>query len=325
MPQFFPFPPWRIVLEEEAGTCDMFGGGNTCIDFSEGRLFEPEYHVREVVASFLYDCCHRECYSIDIGSNIGYFAGAMAALGSSVVAIERQTDLLDSFAGTACINGWSNRVTALNAWIGIDAKPGEVREVNVNSDLGRPISAGAALTRRQEKILPVLNIKDFVVGKSVDLIKIDIDSIEGLLLIELERLIALNQTSITAMAVELNSHPEYHYQVIQCLYRLQQKLGYHIYVLNMHLHMFFGKQRFFNESGKDITDLPSHVFPDVLEEVFFQRMMTHLLYVRPEVDLNRWSWVASGIQVVITKEFLQDKTARRMHPLDQGYFTQFGT
>jgi FkbM family methyltransferase len=321
-PQFFPFPPWRIVLEEEPGTCDMFGGGDTCKIFSEGKQFEPEYHVREVIASFLTGCTFRKCLAVDIGANIGYFAGAMAALGSHVIAIERQTDLIESFEGTVCINGWQDRAQTLNAWIGINSPKGEQANVP-EGDLGRPISGGKALTRRQKPVLPVVNIKDLIAGQNVDFIKIDIDSIEGQLLIELERIINAKEANITTMIIELNYDDGLKPTLVNALMRLQASHGYHIYVVNCHLHKFFGKQRFFNETGQDVTNQPAHIFPDVFQEVFFQRLITSLLYVKPnrsEAAFN--SWVSSGVQVLITRDFLQ-KQSRFMHPVDKDYFQQF--
>lgn len=301
----------------------MFGGGDTCERFSAGELFEPEYHVREMIASFLYDCRQRSCVAVDIGANIGYFAGAMASLGASVIALERQTDLIESFAATCCLNGWSQTVQTINAWVGVNSPPGHTMSVP-DGDLGRPISAGAALTRRQKKVLPVVNLKDLIGGKTIDLLKIDIDSIEGELLLEIERLTSSNETNIVTMAIELNYPSELQSRVESALHKLQNSCGYHIYILNCHLHRLFGNQRFFNERGTDVANLTLGVFPVALEELFFQRFMTSLLYVKPSANLSSFSsWVRPGVQVVVTREYLQ-KPVRRMHPLDASYFSKRG-
>ena len=83
-PQTFPFPPWRIVLERTPGTCDLYGSPRICRDFSNGAHFEPEWHVREAIASLLLECHRRPCHAMDIGMSTGYFTAAMASLGACV-------------------------------------------------------------------------------------------------------------------------------------------------------------------------------------------------------------------------------------------------
>ena len=91
-------PPAKIVLETVSRQCDLFGGPQVCLDFSNGLHFEPEYHVREAVLSFLSNCLHRDdCLSIDIGANIGQFSIMMAALGSRVIAVEGANCIGHSF------------------------------------------------------------------------------------------------------------------------------------------------------------------------------------------------------------------------------------
>ena len=57
LPVVYPFRPWRLVMELNApGSCDLYRKPSFCNLVAAGRLFEPEFHVREVIASTLHGC-----------------------------------------------------------------------------------------------------------------------------------------------------------------------------------------------------------------------------------------------------------------------------
>ena len=74
LPAYFPFPPSiRLVMERVSGTCDLYSPHRSfCHSVSAGKSFEPEYHVREAIASFLSGCDRRPCAAVDLGANNGW-------------------------------------------------------------------------------------------------------------------------------------------------------------------------------------------------------------------------------------------------------------
>ena len=114
-PPLFPFGPYCLVMESKDRTCDYFTGAtealpeneNACLQWSLGNHFEPDPHNREAIASVLLHCVHhRTCLSVDIGANVGMISALMRSLGSRVVAVEGQQDLVAALNGTVGVNGW---------------------------------------------------------------------------------------------------------------------------------------------------------------------------------------------------------------------------
>ena len=74
LPPHFPYPPIRLVMEREPGKCDLYlPEKRFCRSMEHGNTFEPEYHVREAIASFLDGCHRRRCAAVDLGANNGWF------------------------------------------------------------------------------------------------------------------------------------------------------------------------------------------------------------------------------------------------------------
>ena len=91
IPRRFPFPAdIRLVMEATAGRCDLYRNTTFCRAFEADEHFEPEYHVREALASFVDGCYQRHCAAIDLGANAGWFAALMLSLGAHVLAVEPQ-------------------------------------------------------------------------------------------------------------------------------------------------------------------------------------------------------------------------------------------
>ena len=100
MPKRFPFPPIRLVMEMRPGTCDLYGKPEFCQLFSQDKHFEPEYHIKEVIASFLDGCHARPCAAVEFGANNGWFTAYMLSLGATVLALEPQADMAQAVSRT---------------------------------------------------------------------------------------------------------------------------------------------------------------------------------------------------------------------------------
>ncbi|KAL3922047.1 MAG: hypothetical protein SGPRY_004697, partial [Prymnesium sp.] len=116
----WPFESFHLVMElTHPSTCNLYRSVETCCKFAEGRLSDPERHVRETIASVMMGCLHRAshrpCLAVDLGANNGWFTSYMLQLGAHVVSVEPQPDLARALMETVQLNCWSNRSVVLNA------------------------------------------------------------------------------------------------------------------------------------------------------------------------------------------------------------------
>ena len=105
VPHRWPFPPWRLVMEQRPMFCDLFRKRQFCCDFARGQ---PEYAIErfvpEAIASVLAGCHGRPCRAVDVGSNVGWMSGLMLALGAHTISVEPQADLAAALRHTARLN-----------------------------------------------------------------------------------------------------------------------------------------------------------------------------------------------------------------------------
>eukprot|EP00966_Prymnesium_polylepis_P096242 2230014-Prymnesium_polylepis.1 len=127
-PRYFPFPPFRIVLETKPGECNLGapshnisnanrpttreGRQQVCASFERGGEMMPEPFVVQVIASFLAHCPTSAdgCYALDLGGNLGIHTAYMAALGAEVDVVEPSNDLAKTIQATMRANCWAKRV-----------------------------------------------------------------------------------------------------------------------------------------------------------------------------------------------------------------------
>ena len=145
IPPRWPFPRnVRLVMETVPSTCDFYANNpKFCGQFAADRTFEPEYHVREAIASFLVDCHRRRCDAVDLGANNGWFSALMLSLGAHVVSAEPQGDFAAAINETAALNCWSARSVVHNAFVVAGSSGGELRPITranwrAGSRLSRP-------------------------------------------------------------------------------------------------------------------------------------------------------------------------------------------
>ena len=197
-PRYFPFPPFRVVLETKPGSCDLgapaFEGGHPttlevrrkhCASFERGGEMMPEPFVVQVIASFLAHCpwASRSCYALDLGGNLGLHTAYMAALGAEVDVVEPAIDLAATIRSTVRANCWTGRVRVHNN--GITALPAE-DGTTIMFKGGWRLDDRAAKRRRRHQ-MKLVSVQRFLRGKTVDLLKIDIDNSA----IEIELIVAL--------------------------------------------------------------------------------------------------------------------------------------
>ncbi|KAL1527954.1 hypothetical protein AB1Y20_009325 [Prymnesium parvum] len=306
LPAHFPFPPIRLVMERVAGTCDLYSPHRTfCRDMERGKTFEPEYHVREAIASFLTGCLARSCATIDLGANNGWFTAYMLSLGASVTAVEPMPDLARAARETVDLNCWSNRAQIITGLV--DAQPGGGGTADLHklgfkgwrAYNGKGEGLEAAGLSSIVPILPLDEVFARAGTREFELFKLDADGPEGAWLHRIEELISAGRLSVKSMIIEG------HNTSATDLHRLQQVHGYDAYLLDMHID-----RRFLNSEGIDTyssfredcwyVNLPTRddgivkfystcqPLPEFLEEMYSIRLMRHVYHFSRNMTVDDW-------------------------------------
>ena len=332
---------------------------------------EPERDTQEVITSFLSHCRERPegCLYVDLGCNLGYFAAQALSLGAHADCVEPQPFFTSAIHATALLNdGWRDRLRAYNAFVGAkgqgwhmndsrwDIRTAEIADGRQPSavddkmiggdDAFRPCNVGvqdaAALPRgpRGRYHAPQLAFTSLLLNRSIDLLKLDIDSFEGALLGEAVNLIATNATSIQTMLIELgdDSMPfaacESHQTSsdghrLHCnrhststprggnvndLWRLQHELGYSIWRTNIATN-----REIYSWRGENLNDNMSpqqHYF----EPYTFVRGMRKIERLLPSTPFKSYSsLLRRGQSVLITREPLEQELYARHNAWDLAF------
>lgn len=305
----YPMPTLHMHLGREA-PCDVFVGGSaaSCRRFTQSAYareplarscFEPEAETREVYHSVLYDCAERgECRVLDLGANVGFFVAYAAALGAELVVGVEPTPVYNEVLPRS-VAAQCGRADLVHAFITPDpAQRG--RNATLGSAFAPCHGRGPVGVTKPRRKRPNTNPKvPFVVLEDLlndypfhwTLIKLDIDSIEGLVVQDLVRLLETGLLTFRTLLVEWgqrHGRPE-------DLRALQQRHGYDVYVLNTHVD-----RRHYDWRGHDVYAL--HNGPDdeleaaVYEERWFALGVHMAYYVRPTNDTGVWRRVSDGMR-----------------------------
>ena len=285
-------------MESAPGTCDFYPNNPTfCSRFVEDKEFEPEYHVREVIASFLTECSRRPCFTVDLGANNGWFTALMLSLGAHVTAVEPQSDFAQAIRETGVLNCWSSRLVVHNAYAIAGNASETLRAITQGAWRAGSKLSHNHLTRLNayRAHLPKvhsMSLDDVLLtaGRDadaervhVDFIKADADGPEGTWLARIAELIEEGRLNVPTIVVECNGCQA------QTLYKLQHQLGYHVYLLDMHID-----QRFLNARGIDVYSKfqkPNafRPLPEFVSEMYSIRFLRHVYYLADNMSLGQWA------------------------------------
>lgn len=246
----WPAPQFTLACPDTAARCAAL---------TDATCAEPETQTAEALSSLLLHCSFK-CLYIDVGCNLGYFAGLAAVHGATAECFEAYPPWVASAKRTALRNGFL-----------MDVKHRAV----ISSDSGSKalafdklpyapcgIGGKSASTRYQA---PTVRLRTILSGRTVTLLKLDIDSNEGTLLHEATEMILRNETRISSILVELGSFNARHAADaadvpnwsehprggdVRDLWRLQQR-GYDVYRLNVHTN-----QEIYDWRGADVNRSP---------------------------------------------------------------------
>jgi len=346
-PRSWPFPPWRIVLETRPGTCNLYGSPAVCRKFSSGDAYEPEFHVRDAIASVLLRCLNvpadqRPCHTLDFGMNTGYFTAAMASLGAHVVAVEGAPDHVDAFEQTKRVNCWQHTVELHNAYLSL-MKP---------IPKGRTHKAGIPMRPISWDFGEVLNVSDvplvdphkflFMAGGSWDLIKIDIDSMDTWLVHDIQKQISQGHVAVNAILFENNVMGDvarlgrqartdlgvddvevdgWEMEVLRALLGRFQQLGYDVFMLDVHSHLVFGEQPVHDAKGRNIGARPTWRPPPGVVAHEHVRAMRHVYHFQKNLTRSEWRVALPGknpapINYLVIREPLLEARRHLIHSFD---------
>lgn len=186
---------------------------------------EPEDDTAEVLSSLLEGCDTRNCLYVDVGCNIGYFAMHAAALGAHVDCAEPTPFYVDAINTSIALNHFPEGQVKLRQ-VAITAAPAKpavprdgipyswrmVMQASSASDPSEltfssayaPCDIGLAEQRRLRNWkVPTIPLEQLLRGRRVDLLKIDVDSIEGALLHTVVVMVRRDETRVQSILIEL--------------------------------------------------------------------------------------------------------------------------
>ena len=356
-------PPWPAAPYQLA--CPAATPQDVCSRLSDPSLgakadfcFDPEGETEEVLSSLLLRCGQRPCVYVDIGCNLGYFAAHAAALGAWVDCYEPTPFYVEAIRRTIALNRFQNRFNVTQAAVVVNvpapagqgagraAGKGALFERHSRNFLHMPCGIGredADLARswksQHHEIGPTLR------GRTVDLLKIDIDSIEGELLHEVVRLIEAGEVHVRSMLIELGSgatrfeackvaankekplctepaterDPTPRGGDVRDLHRLVHELGYSVWRVNIHVN-----REIFGGHGANLNAgmSPQH---ESWEPFFSVRAMRKIERLRRSTPLSEYdNLLRWGQSLLITRETLMDERRtehNNHHTLDVQYAT----
>ena len=270
----------------ESSKCELIGKRD-CNHVAQGKLFLPEWFVREAISSFLVPCLYRHCVAFDIGANLGFVTAYMASLGAHVTAIEPQPPMVSALRRTLENNCWQERVKVHNAFVSVHQRDiGKSRTENSSNlwSVDRDRHEMSSFER------PYLYLPEvFINARHADFIKLDIDSIEATVVHSLYKLVVSKKFTFNTLIFEVNLASEKgrgFVQVAEAFCGFQNDLGYDIYKLNQHEHRHWfdskGVDGYSTKSAKAYSDSP------FVEERFSQRFMRFLLWFKPQPEVKQW-------------------------------------
>ena len=262
----WPAPPFTLACPDTPDRCSAL------VRYPpQSSCQEPESETSEVLSSLLANCQTDACTYVDVGCNIGYFAGLAAAHGATVECYEAAPLWVEAASRLADINSFHRMRVYHRAVVVNNSGPPALHFSQAWHPCGiadgHPAFASPWMVRTQ----PL----DEVLGASreVTLLKLDIDSNEGALLHVATDRIQAGLTSIRSILVELGDfaarfaahevagsdepHARWEHRSgnLHDLWRLQ-RLGYDVYRINIHVN-----HEIFDWQGYDVNTRPSKLNP----------------------------------------------------------------
>ena len=182
----FPLPSMPIVIETNTGVCLLgahLTNGTICKNALRGQSsWSPDPHVRDIISTALLHCGivsnPRDCFAIDVGSNVGAHTLVMLQLGARVVAIEPQIDFCVATRLSAAAQGFANRSHTVCGGLAPSAQTLRAARLPVGKDNWRYFGKLIDLPYHLSEV-PLVSLERLVASqRQIDFLKIDTDSID---------------------------------------------------------------------------------------------------------------------------------------------------
>jgi FkbM family methyltransferase len=220
------------------------------------RHQKPEIETAEVLNAFLLNC--KNCRFVDIGCNMGLFALQAAALGANVQCYEPMPFYVEAIRLAAAHARLASGQRFDVHHRAVVPKPAPNRSFLSLTDTYRPCGVAVKDQRHMGRnLVEAVAIGSIVDGRTIALLKVDIDSIEGALLHEVIELSAANRTDVQSILIEIGDNANTDYVgvamakaargeqarteakslrggSVQDVWRLVHELGYDAYRVNIH-------------------------------------------------------------------------------------------
>jgi len=303
----WPAPRFSLACPDTEYTCSgLAASGLWCA--------EPEPETAEVLDSLLLGC-DESCLYVDVGCNLGYFASLAAAHGSTSECYEPAPRWIAAAQRTVQLNGpgFAQRLQVHH-----NAVVGDGDDVDANLTFHETYHACGISSTVPDGAFsaPTVRLSRLLAGRSVKLLKMDIDSIEGELLTVATAMLVANQTQVESILVELGSTeaemtasgipnwtPNPRGGDVVDLWRLQQ-LGYDVYRINTHTN-----KEIYDWKGLDVNKYETQGGPQAAhyEQRFGMRSMRKLELLKTHPDASSYPGLIDwGHSFLITKQTLAE-------------------
>jgi len=206
----FPLPSIPIVIQTNTGLCLLgahLTNGTICENSLRGTSsWSPDPHVRDIISSALLTCGlrykSRDCFAVDVGSNIGAHTMVMLQLGARVVAIEPQMDFCVASRLSAAALGFANRSHIVCGGLAPSAQTVRSAQLVVGENNWRYHGKLSEMPYHLHPV-PLVSLERLTSSqRTIDFLKIDTDSIDCSVL---QQAIELIDSGVTIKAILLES------------------------------------------------------------------------------------------------------------------------
>jgi len=206
----FPLSPIPIVIQTNTGVCLLgahLTNGTICQNSLRGQsTWSPDPHVRDIISTALMTCGlrsnPRDCFAIDVGSNVGAHTLVMLQLGARVVAIEPQMDFCVATRLSVAAQGFANCSHVVCGGLSPSAQTPRSAKLAVGKNNWRYNGEVLKMPYRLEQV-PLISLERLASSqRQIDFLKIDTDSIDCSVL---QQAIEMMDSGVTISAILLES------------------------------------------------------------------------------------------------------------------------
>mmetsp|Transcript_42 Transcript_42/g.75 ORF Transcript_42/g.75 Transcript_42/m.75 type:complete len:419 (-) Transcript_42:7-1263(-) len=281
IPTRFPIPKIPVYVEDSRRGCIL--GVDSCRALHEGQAWWPDPHVRDIISSALLPCKFQRtpCLAMDIGANFGYHAMTMLQFNTKVITVEPQADMCASLMASVL---HSHLGKYANIYCGAIAT---ARSIDTNRKFrhflpsrhehyGSPAVFFNHTDYGMDDLVPMIRLEDILppVGSTVELLKIDTDSIDCDVFQQALALIGGKRLHVRNIVMESTG----------CLFLPFSKALWEAQNFNFTIYRTLLWEKHFKNDGS-FPEAQNYTVPDNVDEVMDIRFNRYLWRFRKNLSL----------------------------------------